>query len=83
MITESELLDAIKAERDSLASIEGFTIRELSEVTGWGKQRLRDAIRPLVERGVIEVVKVRRPVMGGMQMSMIWAYRLVKKTKKR
>lgn len=63
-ITKSELLDALfNATKD--APKEAKTVQQLCELTGWGKNKVRDAIGRLAMQDRIEVYSVQESRIDG------------------
>lgn len=77
-VTESELLEALRAAVATPDRGVGMTTPELALALGWSEQRVRDALRRLRAQGVIEPTRVWRRNLGGV-MQPVLAYRLVQR----
>lgn len=76
-ITEAELINALQAAMAAAPETEGFTTTpELAEVVGWSHQRVRDALRLLIEEQRVEMQWVKRRDIAG-RLGRRPAYRLL------
>lgn len=64
-ITEAELLEALHAAAPSGEPANAKTMRELREVTGWGENRMRRALRAMQTQGRLVTYKVLRTSLDG------------------
>jgi DNA-binding Lrp family transcriptional regulator len=81
-ITESELLDAIRAATtDDDGPTDAMTGPELALAMGITDSPMRTRLRRLMKDGVIECVKVKRTSIAGVSLT-VPAYRLIAKPKK-
>ena len=80
-ITHQELLEAMHEATLGTSSDDGNakTIPEIQDLTGWGANKTRVAIKKLIAGGTAECVKIRRMNMTG-GTSIVPAYRLVQKS---
>jgi hypothetical protein len=63
VITQNELLDALA--QANAAPAEARTVVELAKLTGWTKDRIKDAIGKLAMQDRIDVHRVKRTAIDG------------------
>ena len=66
-ITESELLDALRASLERVAPEDdgAHTVLEMAELTGWHIKKVRVAIRTMMTAGELELVQTYRTNICG------------------
>ena len=77
-MTESELLEALRAAVATPDRGDGLTTPELAQALGWSEQRVRDALRRLRAQGAIQPVRVPRETLAGV-VQLVPGYRLAQK----
>lgn len=81
-MNEVELLTALQKAMQAPAGDEGATLGELTESLRIGAERMRRAMKALIQAGRAECRKGRRPSMDG-RMQVVPVYRLMGKGKRR
>lgn len=77
-VTESELLEALRAAVATPDRGDGMTTPELAQALGWSEQRVRDALRRLRAQGAIQPVRVPRETLAGV-VQLVPGYRLAQR----
>lgn len=77
-VTESELLEALRAAVSAPDRGDGMTTPELARALGWSEPRVRRVLQGLIEDGVVEPTRVWRVNMAGVPQPR-FGYRLVQK----
>ena len=77
-VTESELLEALRAAVATPDRGDGLTTPELAQALGWSEDRVRRALRRLRAQGIVEPTRVRRETLSGV-MQPVPGYRLVQR----
>lgn len=71
MITQDELLDAIRRAMGTPEYGDGQTAPELASLLGVHQQKVREAIRKLLVDGSMETVSLRRIKMNGLYTTIV------------
>ena len=77
-VTESELLEALRAAVATPDRGDGLTTPELAQALGWSEDRVRRALRRLRAQGAIQPVRVPRETLTGV-IQLVPGYRLAQK----
>ena len=79
--TTTDILDALREAMTVPAGHDAPTAGELAAATGQGIQRVREALKGLLDAGRLEVVVMRRPALDG-RMRVVPGYRMKAKAKR-
>lgn len=77
-MTETQVLEALREALQADDAADGFTTRELAELTGWGQGKVRNALRKMRREGTIVPVRVPRETLAGI-VQPVPGYRLVQR----